>query len=95
MEGIIHGGAYFQNFTLYGYEARQISLLYDSLCFVFIDFSELTVHNFQLLTSENVALIYSVTIFENKTKDCAQSWSFQHKLQHCYFYLQFDVYCLS
>ena len=72
MDGLIHGGAYFQNFTVYGYEARQISLLYDSLRFVFIDFSELTVHNLQLLTNENVALIYSVTIFEVKTKDCTQ-----------------------
>ena len=72
MDGLIHGGAYFQNFTVYGYEARQISLLYDSLRFVFIDFSELTVHNLQLLTNENVALIYSVTIFEVKTKDCAK-----------------------
>ena len=72
MDGLIHGGAYFQNFTVYGYEARQISLLCDSLRFVFIDFSELTVHNLQLLTNENVALIYSVTIFEIKTKDCAQ-----------------------
>ena len=43
-----------------------------------------------LLTSRNIALIYSVTICEEKTKDCAQSGSFQHYLQHrC-----FQLWCL-
>ena len=35
---------------------------------------------------KNVALIYSVTFCQQKTKDCALSGCFQHKLQHCYFY---------
>ena len=42
-----------------------------------------------LLTSRNIALIYSVTICEQKTNDCARSRSFQHKLQHRCF--NFDV----
>ena len=44
-----------------------------------------------LLTKRNIALIYSVTIIcEQKTKDCAWSGSFQHKLQHrC-----FQLWCL-
>ena len=33
-----------------------------------------------LLTNRNIALIYSVTICEQTTKDCEQSGSFQHKL---------------
>ena len=35
-----------------------------------------------LLTNRNIALIYSVTICEQKTKDCARSGSLQQKLQH-------------
>ena len=43
-----------------------------------------------LLTNRNIALNYSVTICEQKTKDCARSGSFQHKLQHhC-----FQLWCL-
>ena len=43
-----------------------------------------------LLTNRNIAFIYSVTICEQKTKDCARSGSFQHKLQqHC-----FQLWCL-
>ena len=66
-----------------GYETRQTPLLY-----VFVD---LKVHNVQkyhfiVLTNKNVALIYSVTICQQKTKDCALSRYFQHKLQHCCFY---------
>ena len=36
-----------------------------------------------LLTNKNVALIYSVTCCEQKTKDCARAESFQHKLHRC------------
>ena len=39
-----------------------------------------------VLTNKNVALIYCVTICQQKTKDCALSGCFQHKLQHCCFY---------
>ena len=39
-----------------------------------------------VLTNKNVALIYSVTICQQKTKDCALSRYFQHKLQHCCSY---------
>ena len=35
---------------------------------------------------KNVALIYSVTICQQKTKDCALSRCFEHKLQDCCFY---------
>ena len=43
-----------------------------------------------LLTNRNIALIYSVTICEEKTKDCARSGSFQYYLQHrC-----FQLWCL-
>ena len=43
-----------------------------------------------LLTNRNIALIYSVIFWEKKTKDCARSGSFQHKLQHrC-----FQLWCL-
>ena len=38
-----------------------------------------------LLTNRNMASIYSVSICEQKTKDCAWSGSFQHKLQHLLF----------
>ena len=41
-----------------------------------------------LLTNKNVALIYYVTICEQRTKDCAPSGSFQHKVKHCCFYLR-------
>ena len=41
-----------------------------------------------LLTNRNIALIYWVTICEQKTKDCAWSGSFQHKLQHHCFRLR-------
>ena len=43
-----------------------------------------------LLTNRDIALIYSVIICEQKTKDCARSGSFQQKLQHhC-----FQLWCL-
>ena len=43
-----------------------------------------------LLTNRDIALIYSVTICEEKIKDCARSRSFQHYLQHrC-----FQLWCL-
>ena len=43
-----------------------------------------------LLTNRSIDLIYSVTIFELKTKDCARLVSFYHKLQHrC-----FQLWCL-
>ena len=43
-----------------------------------------------LLTNRNIALVYSVTIYEQKTKDCARLGSFQHKLHHhC-----FQFWCL-
>ena len=41
---------------------------------------------FIVLTNKNVALIYSVTICQQKTKDCALSGCFQHKRQYCCFY---------
>ena len=61
-------------------------------------FLDLTAHNVQehsyiilnLLTNTKIALIYSVTICEQKTKDCARSGSFQHKLQHRCFL----IWCL-
>ena len=45
-----------------------------------------------LLTNRNIALFFSGTICEQKTKDCARSGSFQHKLclQHCCF----QIWCL-
>ena len=43
-----------------------------------------------LLTYRNIALIYSVTICEQKAKDCALLWSFQQKLQpRC-----FQLWCM-
>ena len=42
------------------------------------------------LTNKNAAWNYSVAICQQKTKDCAPSVSFQHKLQHCGFY----IWCL-
>ena len=39
-----------------------------------------------LMTNKNVALINSVTIYEQKTKDCEPLGNFQHKLLHRYFY---------
>ena len=56
------------------------------LCYVFLlAFLDLTVHNsiaiiLNLLTNKNIALIYSVTICELKTTDCAPLGSFRHKL---------------
>ena len=40
-----------------------------------------------LLSKRNIALIYAVTIGAQKTKDCAGSRSFQHKLQNRWFQL--------
>ena len=63
-------------------------------CYMFfLAFVDLTVHSVQsvfnripiilnLLTNRNIALIYSLTICEQKTKDCSRSGSFQHKLLH-------------
>ena len=75
-------------------------------CYMFLlaQVVDLTVHNVQsvfnsipiilnLLANRNIALIYSVTICEQKAKDCARSGSFQHKLQHHCF--QLDVCRLS
>ena len=74
-------------------------------CYMFLlAFVDLTVHNVQSvfnsvpiilnsLANRNIAMIYSLTICEQKTKDCARSGSFQHKLQrHCF---QLDVCRLS
>ena len=55
------------------------------LCYVFLlAFLDLTVYNsiaiiLNLLTNKNIALIYSVTICELKTTDCARLGSFRHK----------------
>ena len=51
-------------------------------------FFDLSVHNVQYLfiNNRNIALIYSVIIFEQK-KDSARSGSFQHKLHHRCFHL--------
>ena len=40
-----------------------------------------------LRTNRNIELTYSVTICEQKTKDCKRSGSFQHKLQSRCFQL--------
>ena len=40
-----------------------------------------------LLTRTNIALIDSVTIWDQKPKNCVQSGSFKHKLQHSCFQL--------
>ena len=40
-----------------------------------------------VLTNKNVALIYSITICQKKTKDCAPSGSLQHKLQQALLFL--------
>ena len=36
----------------------------------------------KLLTNRNILLIYLVTIYEQKTKDCERSGSYQHKVKH-------------
>ena len=67
----------------------------DSFVMFLLAFLDLIVHNVHsipiilnlILTNRNIALIYSVTICEQKTKDCALSGSFQHKLQHRCFQL--------
>ena len=62
-------------------------------CMFLLAFLDLSVHNLSipiilnLLTNRNIALIYSVRIFKQKTKDCARLGSFQHKLQHRCFQL--------
>ena len=43
--------------------------------------------SFEVTDQKKHRIIYSVTICEQKTKDCAQSGSFQHKLQHHCFQL--------
>ena len=40
-----------------------------------------------VLTNKNVALIYSITICQKKTKDCAPSGSLQHRLQQALLFL--------
>ena len=46
------------------------------------------------LRNKNVALLYSVTIWEQKTKDCTPSGSFQHKLQYHWFLLYFFIFLM-
>ena len=54
-------------------------------CLMFLlAFSDLTANIVQW-HSYQFALINSATICEQKTKDCARSGSFQHKLQHRLF----------
>ena len=70
----------------HGHEACKTCLLYVLFAFLAF-FRACTTFNstpiiLNLLTNRNIALIYSVTIFEQKTKDCARSASFHHKLQH-------------
>ena len=60
------------------------------LCYVFVSFfrsdsAQRAILN--LLTNRNIALIYSITICEQETKDFVLSRSFQHKLQHRCFQL--------
>ena len=65
------------------------------LCYMFLlaflDLTGTTVNSIpiilNLLANRNIALIHSVTICEQKTKDCARSGGFQHKLQHHCFQL--------
>ena len=57
------------------------------LCYMFLWTWQCTTSNgipifLILLTNKNGALIYSVTIWEQKSKDSAPSENFQHKLQH-------------
>ena len=40
-----------------------------------------------LLRNKNVALLYSISICGQKTKDCTPSGSFQHKLQYHWVFL--------
>ena len=61
-----------------------------SLCYMFLYTWRCTRFNsipniLIILTDKNVALIYSVTICQKKTKLCAQSESFQHKLWESLF----------
>ena len=48
----------------------------------------------KLLTNRNIALIYSVIICEQKTKDCARSGSFQHP-PYSTIVFNFDVWRVS
>ena len=55
--------------------------------------SKAFLYHFYIIDKENVVLIYSVTIYQQKTTDFVPSGSFQHKLQYHYFL--FDQCLLS
>ena len=61
-----------------GYEVQQTSLLYVFVSFLRLDPVQLSIAIIlmNLLTNRNIALIYSVTICEQKAKDCkdANHW---------------------
>ena len=62
-------------------------------CYMFLfAFLDLTVHNVQL---HSYHFELTITICEQKTKDCAQSGRLQPKLQHRTVVFNFDVCRLS
>ena len=71
--------------------SKPITLLCYMLLLAFLNLTASTFNSIPIIlnivTNRNVALIYSVTICQQKTKDCARSGSFEHNPQHRCFRL--------
>ena len=68
-----------------GYETRQISLLYVIVLFFALDPAQNTIVVYSVpwnQPTETCWLRNSCIVYERKTKDCAGSWTFQHKSWH-------------
>ena len=72
--------------------SKPITLLCYMLLLAFLDLTASTFNSIPIIlnivSNRNVALIYSVTICQQKTKDCARSGSFEHNPQHRCFRLR-------
>ena len=68
---------------------KPVRLLCYCFCYLFWTWPCTTFNSIpfilKLLTNRNIASIFSVSICEQETKDCARSGSFEHKLQHLLF----------
>ena len=73
-----------------GYETRQSSLLYVIVLFFGLDPAQNTTVVYSELRNSPIETCWlrnSCTVYEGKTKDCAGSWTFQHKSCHLCLFL--------
>ena len=73
-----------------GYETHQSSLLHVIVLFFGLDSAQNTIVVYSVPRHwpiETCWLRNSCIVYECKTKDCAGSWTFQHKSWHLYWFL--------